>query len=165
MPQLIDLRCAPIARGQGHTAGRALLRQMVETFTGQPMPPIAVTQRGKPYFPDSPLHFSISHTPKHVFCALSHSPIGIDAEEMDRNISLALAQKILSPAEYSRWEAAPDKRDALLRLWILKEARAKFSGTGLNGYPDHTNFSPDDPRIIQMDGCLLAVIQEEDYAL
>lgn len=165
MPQLIDLRCAPISPGQGHAVGRALLREMVECYTGAPMPPMAVTDRGKPYFPAGGLHFSISHTPKHVFCALSHAPIGIDAEEADRNLNPKLADKILSPSEALRYRAAPDKREALLRLWVLKEARAKFTGQGLTGYPNHTDFSPDDPRVTVNHGCYLAVIQEEDYAL
>ena len=154
-----------ITPGQGHAAGRALLRELVESHTGSPMPPIGTTDRGKPYFLTGDLHFSISHTKKHVFCAISDRPIGIDGEEMDRDISEKLAVKILSPEEFARWEAATDRRLALLRLWVLKEARAKWSGTGLNGYPDHTDFSPEDPRITEIDGCLVAVIEEEDHAL
>ena len=149
----------------GSAAGRALLARMYTAHTGAPMPPVAVTPRGKPYFPDGGLHFSISHTRRHVFCALSTRPIGIDAEEQDRSIDLRLAQKILSPAEKARWEQAADRRQALLRLWVLKEAAAKRSGEGLRGYPNHTDFSPDDPRISIRNGCLVAVIEEEIYAV
>ena len=42
-----------------------------------------------------------------------------------------------------------------------KEAAAKLSGEGLRGYPNHTNFSLDDPRVQQIDGCLVAVIEGE----
>lgn len=154
-----------IAPGEGHSAGRALLEEMVTAHTGEPMPPIAITERGRPYFTEGPLHFSVSHTKSHVFCAISDRPIGIDAEEADRDVSEKLAFKILSAAEFARWEAATDRRLALLRLWVLKEARAKWTGMGLNGYPNGTDFSPDDPRITEIDGCLVAVIQEEDYAL
>ena len=141
--------------------GRTLLEEMVVAYTGAPMPPIAVTDRGKPYFPESGLHFSISHSKKHVFCALSEVPIGIDAEEADREISLPLAEKILSPAEYAQWQRAQDKRKALLTFWVLKEARAKCTGEGLRGYPNHTNFSLDDPRVTQICGCLVAAIEGE----
>ncbi len=155
----------PIGAQSAHDAGRALLRTLYEACTGKKMPPIVCTQYGKPYFVGSALHFSISHTKRTVFCALSSRNIGIDAEQADRNIHLRLAQKILSPAETARFSAAPDKRLALLKLWVLKEARAKYEGTGLRGYPNHTNFSPDDPRVRICGGCVLALLQEDDDVL
>ena len=143
----------------GHDAGRQLLEKLYYAQTGLPLPEIFVTSRGKPFFADSPWHFSISHSKGHVFCALSLRPIGIDAEEQDRQINPALAEKILSPTEYARYANAPDKRQALLRLWVLKEAAAKATGAGLAGYPNHTDFSPDDPRIQILSGCFVAVVE------
>ena len=72
---------------------------------------------------------------------------------------LALAEKILSPGERVQFDAAPDKRRALLTFWVLKEARVKRTGEGLRGYPNKTDFSLDDPRVTEMDGCLVAVIE------
>ena len=143
----------------GHAAGRALLAELYRQATGEELPPIAVTERGKPYFVDSNWYFSISHTHRHVFCVLSTNPVGIDGEELDRNINLKLAEKILSPGEKARFHAAEDKRIALLKFWVLKEAAAKLSGEGLKGYPNHTNFSLDDPRIREMDGCFVAILE------
>ena len=142
----------------GHEAGRALL---AELYPGAELPPIAVTDRGKPYFVDSSWHFSISHTHHHAFCALSEKNIGIDAEELDRDINLRLAEKILSPGEKARFDAAADKRRALLTFWVLKEAAAKLSGEGLRGYPDHTDFSLEDPGVTEISGCLVAVLEEK----
>ena len=156
------LEYAHIDPGQGHEAGRRLLARLYRAYTGQAMPEILVTDRGKPCFADSSLHFSISHTPHHVFCALSETPIGIDAEEADRVIDLRLAEKILSPPEKAQYDASSDKRLALLTFWVLKEAQAKYTGDGLRGYPNHTQFRLDDPRIRQIDGCLVAVIREEN---
>ena len=119
----------------------------------------AIAAGGKPYFPGSDWHFSISHTPRHAFCALSRREIGIDAEELDRNVKLALAEKILSPGERVQFDAAPDKRRALLTFWVLKEAQVKRTGDGLRGYPNGTDFSLNDPRVTEMDGCLVAVIE------
>ena len=144
----------------GHEAGRQLLAQLYREETGLDLPPIAVTDRGKPYFPDSPWHFSITHTEGHAFCALSPNPVGIDAEELGRNIRLKLADKILSPGERLQYDAAPDKRRALLTFWVLKEAAVKYTGEGLRGFPRDTNFSLDDPRVTEREGCLLAVIEE-----
>jgi len=144
----------------GHEAGRQLLAALYREATGESLPEIRVTDRGKPYFPDSPWHFSISHTPKHAFCVLSENHVGLDAEEMGRKINLRLAEKILSPGEKRQFDAAPNKEKALLTFWVLKEAAAKLSGEGLRGYPNHTNFSLEDPRVKELDGCLVAVMEE-----
>ena len=150
----------PLKGMTGHDVGRQLLAEMYENMTGEKMPEILVTPRGKPYFADGKLHFSISHTKRRVFCVLSDKPVGIDAEETDRDINLALADKILSEKEKRRYEAAADKRLSLLRLWVLKEAAAKAAGDGLRGYPNHTDFDPFDLRVQEIDGCFVAVIEE-----
>ena len=144
----------------GHVAGRKLLKELYRAETGEDLPEISITDRGKPYFPDSAWHFSISHTPKHAFCVLSRNNVGLDAEELDRKINLKLAEKILSPGEKSRFDAAENKEKALLTFWVLKEAAAKLSGEGLRGYPNHTDFTLDDPRVTETDGCILAVMEE-----
>ena len=145
----------------GHEAGRKLLRQLYREETGEDLPGIRIADRGKPYFADSKLHFSISHTPNHAFCVLSENRIGIDAEELDRKMNLKLAEKVLSPAEKMQFDVAADQRRALLTFWVLKEAAAKLTGEGLRGYPNHTNFSLDDSRVTEIDGCLLAVLEGE----
>ena len=156
MEMYLDSR--DLAGKTGHEAGRELLAALYRRATGESLPPIAVGDRGKPYFPDSDWHFSISHTKKHVFCALARCPIGIDAEEVTRKIDLRLADKILSVAERAEFDAAGDQNKALLTFWVLKEAAAKRTGDGLRGYPNHTSFSLADPRVQEQDGCLLAVM-------
>ena len=158
MEMYLDSR--DLAGKTGHEAGRELLAALYRRATGESLPPIAVGDRGKPYFPDSDWHFSISHTKKHVFCALARCPIGIDAEEVTRKIDLRLADKILSVAERAEFDAAGDQNKALLTFWVLKEAAAKRTGDGLRGYPNHTSFSLADPRVQERDGCLLAVMTE-----
>ena len=153
-----------IEAGQGHEKGRQLLAKMYREKFGRSMPEIAVTERGKPYFIDDSAYFSISHTKRHVFCVLKDHPVGLDAEEMDRNVDLRLAEKILSPREKERYDRAADPQGALLRLWVLKEAAAKLSGDGLRGYPDHTQFNLNDDRLQEIDGCFVAMITEENYA-
>ena len=147
-----------LAGRSGHEAGRQLLARLYREETGMDCPEIAVADRGKPCFVTGNLHFSISHTKKYVFCALADRPVGLDAEEKDRNIDLRLAEKILSEPEKIRFGAAADKRAALLRLWVLKEAAAKRTGEGLRGYPNQTDFDPNDPRIMETEGCYVAVL-------
>ena len=64
-----------------------------------------------------------------------------------------------------QYEAAEDKRIALLIFWVLKEAAAKCSGEGLRGFPDDTDFFLCDPRVTAREGCLVAAIEDRrnDY--
>ena len=143
-----------------------MLTRLYGEATGQPLPPIEVGAWGKPAFSDSDWHFSISHTKKHAFCVLAEENIAIDAEELDRRVNLSLAEKILSPTEKAQFDAAADKNRALLTFWVLKEASAKLSGRGLYGYPNDTAFSLDDPRVRELEGCLVAILTEgETYAV
>ena len=144
----------------GHEAGLELLEELY----GAPLPPIEKAKRGKPYFADSSAHFSVSHTKHHVFCVLSDRPIGIDAEEADREINLNLAKKILSPNEQLQFESATDKRRALLTFWVLKEAQGKLTGEGVHPWPNRTAFSLDDPHVFTQDGCILALLEERSHA-
>lgn len=150
----------PLNGRTGHEAGRELLAKLYRRETGEELPPILKMPRGKPFFESGSWYFSISHTPKHVFCVLSRQNVAVDAEEPDRNINLKLAEKILSPGEKQQFDAAQDPRRALLTFWVLKECAAKLSGEGLQGYPNHTNFSLEDPRVTEIHGCLVAVMEE-----
>lgn len=143
----------------GHEAGRALLEALYRRETGETMPEIRIAEGGKPYFVDSDWHFSISHTHRRVFCALSRRPVGIDAEELDRKINLKLADRVLSPMERQQFDAAAHKEKALLTFWVLKEAAVKLAGTGLRGFPNKTEFSLTDPRVREWEGCLVAVME------
>lgn len=146
----------------GHDAGRMLLDRLYRMETGLPLPEIAVAAGGKPYFPHSPLHFSITHTNRHAFCVLAQCNVGIDAEELDRVLRPGLSRRILSASEQIRLAAAHDQQQALLALWVLKEASAKLSGEGLRGFPNQTDFSPEDPRVRQWDGCVYALLREDE---
>ena len=150
--------CMELGTLSGHDAGRKLLQELWQTHIGGELPEIAIADRGKPYFVNSPWHFSVSHTKRRVFCVLSRQCVGIDAEELDRKINLRLADKILSPFEKEQFDRAEDPRLALLRFWVLKEAAAKLSGEGLKGYPNHTGFSLEDPRVFETEGCIVAVL-------
>lgn len=155
------LASRPLEGQRGHDVGRRLLADLYAQEVGGPLPPIVIAQRGKPGFLDSPWHFSISHTHRRAFCVLARENVAVDAEELDRPVSLALAGKILSPMELQQFRQAQDPRRALLTFWVLKEAAAKLSGQGLRIYPNHTAFRLDDPRVTVREGCLVAVMTEQ----
>ena len=157
--------CRRIEHESPHEAGRALLSELYREHFQAELPPILITDRGRPYFAGDSVWFSISHTKRHAFVVLSERPVGIDAEELDRIVKPGLAEKILSPGELAQYRTAPDPNRALLTFWVLKEAAAKCSGEGLRGYPDHTDFSLADPRVFEHRGCLVAIIEEDAYAV
>ena len=145
---------------RGHDVGRELLRELYREATGEKLPAISVGEWGKPYFEGSKWHFSISHTQNYAFCVLAEENVAIDAEELDRPVRMQLVEKVLSESEKAQFDAAEDKNRAFLTFWVLKEAEAKLSGRGLRLYPNHTHFSLDDPRVVEMEGCLVAVMKE-----
>ena len=145
----------------GHCVAYELLGRLYRQRFGEDMPKVSRTPGGKPYFPGKEIYFSVTHTPRHAFCVLSSRPVGVDAEEADRPVNPRLAKHILSEREYARYLQAPDPRRALLTFWVLKEAAAKCTGEGIRGYPNHTDFSLSDPRVRELEGCLVAVIEGE----
>lgn len=145
----------------GHGAGRALLEFLYREETGRALPELRVTDRGKPYFPDSTFFFSISHTRRHAVCALAHCPVGVDAEELGRSFRDSFVKRVLSPAERKQYAEAADPGRAMLTFWVLKEAAVKLTGEGLQGFPNHTDFSLSDPRVREWDGCLIALMAQD----
>jgi len=142
----------------GHDAAWQLLEELYREVTGERvLPPIVYGPRGKPDFASGPWHFSLTHTSRNAFAALSLRQIGIDAEERDRPIPTTLSGRILSPIEKKQYDAAPDKRLALLSFWVLKEASAKRTGQGLTLWPNQTAFTLDDPHLIQTPTTVLAI--------
>lgn len=152
----------PLAGEDGHRVGRQLLQQLYQTHVGEPMPPIVYLPGGKPCFAEGRWHFSVSHSRAHAFCVLCDVPVGVDGEELCRRVRPVVAQKGLSAGERAQYDRAADKNRALLTLWVLKEAEAKLYGRGIGFHPNHTDFRLDDPRVREVDGCLVAIITQEE---
>lgn len=113
-------------------AWQNLLAHILKTQYGiSPLPELARTEEGKPYFPSLPaLHFNISHTVGYVLCALSRQPVGVDIETI-RPRRETLPRYALSPREYADYEALGADWPAFYTLWTRKEAWCKYTGQGL----------------------------------
>lgn len=157
----MKLKWKRLENQSSHDAGRELLEALYFEENHCEMPPILRTEQGKPYFSHGNWHFSISHTKHHAFCCLSRENMGIDAEETDRKIDPRIGRRYLSETEQKRLNNAPDQNAALLRLWVLKEAYAKLTGRGVGNWLKNTDFDPDDPRITNIDGCFVAILEGE----
>ena len=141
-----------------------LLAHILKTQYGlSPLPELARTKEGKPYFPSLPaLQFNISHSKGYVLCALSRRPVGVDIEEI-RPRRESLPRYALSPGEYADYEALGADWPAFYTLWTRKEAWCKYTGQGLAPLWGQT--PPEDglfSRSYQGDGWRAAVCGEEE---
>lgn len=121
----------PAQPGQGSIRARILLKQLYESVTGQPVPELVKTNRGKPCFAHGSWHLSISHSKQAAFCALSLGPVGLDGEPLSRRIPPRLPRQVLHPGELREFYAAENPDKVFLTLWVLKEAWGKWTGEGL----------------------------------
>lgn len=130
-------------RAQSAGAG-LLLRHLfgdVEIFYGV---------NGKPYLKGrNDLYFSISHSKRYVVCAVAECEVGIDIEPVSP-IRPAVLRRCFTEMEQ---EWIGDNPERFARLWTMKEAYMKMTGTGLSvpakavelhvpaepGYDEHRN--------------------------
>lgn len=116
----------PLKRAQCAAAGLLLTHILGENGTS---PTLVYGDNGKPYLADgSDTFFSITHSDKWVFLAVSDSEIGIDAQA-PRKVCPRLAARSTTPEELA-W-VKEDTEPHFTRLWTMKEAYLKYVGTGL----------------------------------
>jgi 4'-phosphopantetheinyl transferase len=81
-------------------------------------------------------HFSVSHAGGWVVVAAAAFPVGVDVEDLGRDVAPALARR-LAPEERAWLE--PWSGERFLELWTKKEACLKWLGTGVAGGLDAFN--------------------------
>ena len=116
----------PLKRAQCVAVGLLLTHVLGDNGVA---PDLAYGANGKPHLAHRPdIHFSITHSDKWVFLAVSDCEIGIDAQ-MPRRVCPRLAARSTTPEELA-WVKA-DTEPNFTRLWTMKEAYLKYTGTGL----------------------------------
>ncbi len=85
---------------------------------------------GKPYLPDLPIYFNLSHCKDAVACVVSDHEVGIDVESITP-YNDGVARRICNAEEYQRLLVAADRDVAFTKLWTEKEAISKFCGSGV----------------------------------
>jgi 4'-phosphopantetheinyl transferase len=94
------------------------------------------------------LRFNLSHTAGLIAVAVGRErDIGVDVENVTRELPIETAALILSPAEIDRVRRLPDQQrhERLFALWTLKEAYAKGRGLGLSLPLGEFSFDFDEP--------------------
>lgn len=97
-------------------------------------PIIVYSEKGKPFFQNNnSLHFSLSHTNKHIAICFHNKPIGIDIECI-RKAKKEIAERFFHPKEYKYLNQIQDQEilnQEFTRIWTLKEAFVKCTGEGI----------------------------------
>jgi len=153
--------CGAEYSGQNASAAvRKLLAQAFSRLTGEAMPEIKKQPGGKPYWEGSRWHFSLCHTRQAVFCAISDGAVGLDAEKI-RPVSPATVSRVLSPEELRQFDGSDE---GFMRLWTLKEAYVKYTGAGLQGYPNKISFDvTGDAPALTGSGLSFACLRHRDW--
>ena len=99
---------------------------------GITQPPIlAYEEDGKPFLTDYPnIHFNVSHCPVAAICAVAPHPVGIDIERI-RPYNESVVRYTMNDEELRQIEASSRPDVAFIRLWTMKEALLKLSGSGI----------------------------------
>ena len=101
-----------------------LIREVDPTLAGIDW---EIGERGKPYLPGNPYHFSLSHSDGLCAAVVSSDPIGLDVERI-RPLRPALLPRFCTPEEIALCANDPD---SAVKIWTRREARAKENGRGI----------------------------------
>ena len=99
------------------------------------------TERGKPYFPNSPdIGVSVSHSGEYFVCALTQGDVGVDLQEHRVLVSETreeaearfkrMARRFYHPAEAEFIDSNTFYR--FFAIWTAKESYVKYTGQGID---------------------------------
>ena len=113
-------------------AYQLLKRGLNEMYGIKGNPVFDYNEHGKPSIVGHPeIYFNLSHCKEAAICAVSDRMVGVDVESV-RSYNDSLVQYTMNDAEIRQIEAAEDQAVAFIRLWTMKEAALKLTGTGIS---------------------------------
>jgi len=96
---------------------------------------VVTDRNGKPYIPNNPVYFNLSHSEEMAILALSENcSVGIDVEYVDQKVNaMSIANRFFHPLEAAQLEGLPGKDlvNNFFRCWTAKEAYLKAMGVGI----------------------------------
>ncbi len=163
------------------TVARGVLRAILGLYLDLPPARLVFHYNayGKPFLPDQPLRFNLSHSGELALYAVSaQRELGVDVERIRTDFQWEeIAEKFFSPRERMSLRALPTplKYLAFFNCWTRKEAFIKALGEGVSFPLDQfdVSLSPDEPaRLLSVKGdaraaarwCLHDLTVGKDYA-
>lgn len=87
------------------------------------------TPKGKPYFKEIPVEFSVSHTGTLWVCLMGKETVGVDVQQMRRCRYDRIADRYYTQDEQEYVKQMGE--EGFFQIWVRKEAYAKYTGEGL----------------------------------
>ena len=109
-------------------AAWSLLAGGLRMLGTEKLPEVRFEPIGKPYFVNSPLRFSLSHSGNLAAVLISDEPCGVDVEQLRPEVAARLQTRCLSDAERAR-------SCDFFEIWTKKECIAKLDGSGMRSHP------------------------------
>ena len=103
------------------------------------------TDKGKPYFVNAKLNFSISHSQNQLMVVFSKNKVGVDIQHL-LPFDEQIAKNICNESELQKIQNSKDHNLAFTLLWTQKESLVKMHGTSL--YSDVKNILTFDNQYI-----------------
>ncbi len=129
-------------------AAHMLLDEIVQALN-LPHSPIVTAEKGRPYFKDLPtVDFSLAHTDGFAICALQSCDngtiprVGVDAEARTHYSDAEIKRfslRFFGKHEQDYIENATDRQAAFTKVFVRKEAYAKYCGDGLGAHLSKTD--------------------------
>lgn len=123
----------PFERGE---KGYGLIRQAAVRYCGEAGLDYPVQEgqilrgeKGKPYFADIPLEFSLSHSGILWMCMVSQQPCGLDLQHVKECKFEEISRRLYLPEEQHYVELWG--LEGFFDIWVRKEAFAKCVGEGI----------------------------------
>lgn len=120
-------------------ATRALLRKSLSLYTNIPPQQLSFsrTAQGKPFLNDipEPLYFNLTHSGQFAALAVgARGEVGVDIETLRKRSYLKIVERFFHKNEITQLHQCDKDREEQLffRLWTLKEAFFKATGTGIS---------------------------------
>lgn len=131
LPKVLDEHCNRYTLEHSRMVSRFAYSLLVKILKNASYNPdlITFTKDGKPVHPH--ISFSISHAKEYIVIAISEKSVGCDVEGLFSDERLKIAKRILTEEELEIFNHKLDQNGYLTEKWTLKEAYAKFLGTGL----------------------------------
>lgn len=134
LPQTLDRKTKIQQQKQAiyHYRNQLLARQLNTVIQDEDF---SVTEYGKPYLTHFPaFYFNHSHSHKNYALASSQamSDLGIDLEDLDRQVRFeALAKHAFHADEWQCWNDMQQDSEYWFKVWTTKEAVLKAAGLGV----------------------------------
>ena len=121
-----------VANKTDYPNSTALIQSILQEKFGEKNYQICKTEHGKPYLKGverkSAKYLSVSHTKEKYFIAFSPFEIGIDAEDLSREVNYSTVLKKFNETERAKVQNVSD----FLAIWTAKESVVKYLGSTLS---------------------------------